>query len=157
MGLPALRVPPEWTTQITSPDLLIVLNNRGSAQNLDVAGFLRYCQKEIQENQKVDFLVSGELASETETELKKQMGPIWSDNKFRIVREFSTLKEFCVYLSRCHRVCASSTGPLHLAHALGVSVKGFYPNSRTGLKSQSFRRWRPDGYWHQGSVEFVEF
>jgi ADP-heptose:LPS heptosyltransferase len=51
------------------------------------------------------------------------------------------LKELCALLERADLFVSNSTGPLHLARALGTEVVGFYPP----LTPAHARRWGPYG------------
>jgi len=51
------------------------------------------------------------------------------------------LKGLCALLKRADLLVSNSTGPLHLAHALGTEVVGFYPP----LTPAHPRRWGPYG------------
>ena len=50
-----------------------------------------------------------------------------------------TLKEYAALLKHADLVIANSTGPIHIAAAVGVPVIGFYPQ----IKSMSAARWGP--------------
>jgi heptosyltransferase-3 len=51
-----------------------------------------------------------------------------------------TLMEFIGFITRCDGMVAGSTGPLHLAAALGIHTLGLFQSSRTDIK-----RWHPLG------------
>ncbi len=59
----------------------------------------------------------------------------------RAVPDSATLPEFVRLCSRAGLLAANSTGPLHIAAALGVPVLGFYPF----FKPCNPRRWGPLG------------
>lgn len=149
-GLPALRVPLEWREGFEAPRGLVVsLSNGGSAQNWTVGDYLRWVQENA-EGEPVDFLVSGVDAALRREELKKWTG--FTPGLHRVVESLPSVGHLVGFLSQASRLVASSTGPLHIAHAAGVDVLGIYPTSR----AESFRRWRPDGYWHRGELKWIE-
>lgn len=147
-GLPALRIPTEWTSPHSSPDICYVVANRGSATNLPLSAFESLAEVDLKAGLSVDFLVSGLDQANILRDL--QGSKLKSNPRFRVWGSFASIKELIVYLSKTKKVVASSTGPLHIAHAAGVPVLGFYPQT----KVQSFQRWRPHGYWHGAPVEF---
>jgi ADP-heptose:LPS heptosyltransferase len=51
-----------------------------------------------------------------------------------------TLAEFVSFITRCDGLVAGSTGPLHLAAALGIHTLGLYQSRRTDIE-----RWHPLG------------
>ncbi len=158
-GLPALKVPPEWLTQVsnhyTHYDLLVIVNNRGSAENWSLQDYVSFA-KELAKTEhfsKVAFLLSGPdevQSAETLQALSKK-----DDFPFDVLGSFKNLETLIALISQAKKLVASSTGPLHVAHALGVPVVGVYPPDRPEFRVRSFERWRPDGYWHQGSVELI--
>lgn len=149
-GLPKLRVPVEWTANVDMPRGIVVsLSNGGSAGNWSVQDYLRWV-KENAPNEPIDFLVAGLDASSRKQELKAWDG--FDSTRHRIVETLNSVGNLVAYLSRAKRLVASSTGPLHVAHAAGVDVLGIYPIK----KVESFKRWRPDGYWHDAEVRWIE-
>jgi len=148
-GLPALAVPPDWRAPIDSPDLVIVVSNRGSAANWPIEKYVEWGARESARGRRVDYLASGIDAPERREALRS-LGVEAKGS--RILADFGSIRELIAYLSKAGEVLSSSTGPLHLAHAAGVPVIGIYPTKRV----ESFDRWRPHGYWHAGPVRFVE-
>ncbi len=53
-----------------------------------------------------------------------------------------SLNEFISFINSCDGLIANSTGPLHIASALGINTLGLYPP----IKSMSPQRWAPIGY-----------
>jgi ADP-heptose:LPS heptosyltransferase len=147
-GLPALQIPPEWKAPVQSPDMCFVVLNKGSAQNLAPESYEDLAARELEHDKSVSFLVSGQ--GETELVARFESGPLSKFPKFKVQKSFGKISELIVYVSRLKQLVSSSTGPLHIAHAAGVPVVGYYPS----LKVQSFSRWRPHGYWHAAPVEF---
>lgn len=146
-GIPALRIPPKWESPRSSPDWVLVVSNRGSAQDWPLESYLAFAEEKKAQGRSVDLLVSGnDAAPKLEILDKKNLQGIG------IVPAFSKLSELIAYLAGAKNVLSSSTGPLHIAHAAGVPVTGIYPKT----KLQSFSRWRPDGYWHSAPLRFIE-
>lgn len=147
-GLPALKVPRDWSSPRKSPHTIICVSNSASAANWGIQQYIDFAQKVFEDaNGSVDFLVSG-----FDSQFRKQ-GLLQSGilkKGFGLVEAFSSVKELIAYLSGAQFVVASSTGPLHIAHASGVNVLGIYPSE----KVQSFDRWRPDGYWHKAFLRY---
>ncbi len=52
-----------------------------------------------------------------------------------------SLGQFIVFISRAHALVAASTGPLHIAAALGIKALGIYPP----IRPMHPGRWRPIG------------
>jgi ADP-heptose:LPS heptosyltransferase len=148
-GLPALKIPPTWTSPRVSPDLVVVVSNRGSAENWPLERYVKLGRDRLLKGERVDFLVNGIDAHERKEALLKS--GVLSEGA-GLVEGFSRLSELICYLAASREVVSSSTGPLHLAHAAGVPVLGIYPT----LKLQSFDRWRPHGYWHSAALRFIE-
>lgn len=147
-GIPAMKIPIEWRSPRKSPHTIVVVSNNASAANWNIDHYIDYA-KSIYDStgRSLDFLVSGHDARFRKEALVR------SDvirSGMGLVEALPSLKELIVYLSQAKLVVSSSTGPLHIAHAAGVNVFGIYPSKRV----ESFDRWRPDGYWHKGSVRY---
>lgn len=151
-GLPKLKVPPVWlAASQKAADLVIVVSNSGSASNWPLERYLDLTRQALAEGRAVDLLVSGLDADERAAAIERAgLG----SPRLRVFRGFSRVAELIAYLSTAGEVWSSSTGPLHIAHAAGVPVMGIYP---TKPRQETFARWRPDGYWHDAPVKFVEF
>lgn len=149
-GLGRLEVPAPWLSGYIPPrEWVVSLSNGGSAQNWSVAQYLEWLAVEGRERD-VDFLVSG-----IDAELRRRELEAWSgfdSTRHRIVTSLPSVGHLVGYLSQARRLVASSTGPLHIAHAAGVPVFGVYPKK----KVESFARWRPDGYWHDAELKWIE-
>ncbi|NCN27546.1 glycosyltransferase family 9 protein [bacterium] len=147
-GLPALKVPRTWSAPRKSPHTIICVSNSASAANWGLQQYIDFAQTIFEESDgSLDFLVSG-----YDAHLRRQ-GLLQSGilrQGVGMVEGFSSVRELICYLSGAKFVVASSTGPLHIAHASGINVFGIYP----ATKVQSFDRWRPDGYWHKGFVRY---
>ena len=141
--LPALIVPESWRSPEPSPEMVLVVSNRGSAANWPVE---RYIEVARASRKEVHYLVSGIDAEERAAKLREL------EPSARIIRDFPRIRDLIAYLAGAGEVVSSSTGPLHIAHAAGVPVTGIYPRKRV----ESFDRWRPHGYRHAGWVRYLE-
>lgn len=148
-GLPPLKVPPEWKTADPTAEVVINVCNRGSAKNWPIEKYIDWGLSARALGQSVDFIVSGEDQQLRLAALKKS-GVL--EKGCRIFESFATLAALVEFLSKAKKVVSSSTGTLHLAHALGVEVVGIYPVK----KVESFERWKPFGYWHRAPVRLIE-
>jgi heptosyltransferase-3 len=146
-GLPPLKIPASWSAPLKAAPVVIVVGNGGSAMDLSLDQYIEIAHS--YNTQPVDFLVAG-------PQFQQFKDKINSEHQ-RVVGAFASLKELSVYLGGAKKVIATSTGPLHLAHALGIPVLGFYPRKTPKTRAQVFRRWRPHGYWHKSPVEYIEF
>lgn len=91
-----------------------------------------------------------ELVSSLDDEIKKQIVLTGSEKEKQICEEIAdekilntagkfNLNELTALINEAKIFIANSTGPLHIAAALGLNVIGFYPNNRV----TSARRWGP--------------
>ncbi|MEO5667674.1 MAG: glycosyltransferase family 9 protein [Bdellovibrionota bacterium] len=148
-GLSALKVPESWTSPVKASDLLIVASNGGSAPNWPMSRYLERAREAIEsEGKSVQFLIHGTAAPARIEEFRK------SDlaDRAELLPSFSKLEELVAHIASCTETLSSSTGPLHIAHAAGRPVTGLYPSQPL---VQSFKRWRPDGYWHASPVKWL--
>ncbi len=74
------------------------------------------------------------------------------DPRVKVVAERFPLREFLGLLSAGDVMIAPSTGPLHMAAALGLAAVGVYPPAPT----MSPRRWGPLGPWSRAVVPAVD-
>lgn len=74
------------------------------------------------------------------------------DPRVKVVAERYPLREFLGLLSASEVIIAPSTGPLHMAAALGLAAVGIYPPAPT----MSPRRWGPLGPWSRALVPPVD-
>lgn len=147
-GLPALRLPASWRSPIEGADVLIVASNGGSAKNWPMESYLDFASKCLSEGRSVQFLIHG-----YDADLRRE---IWARSSLasstQCLPSFEGLEQLVAHIGSCGEVVSSSTGPLHIAHALGRPVTGIYP---LHPKVQSFERWRPDGFWHAAAVKWI--
>jgi ADP-heptose:LPS heptosyltransferase len=167
-GLPALRVRPEWEAALEASfaarseparpgvrtgawDTLLVVSNGGSAANLPMEFYLDLARARLARGERVGALVSG-LDAEARRAAFAQSGLLQAG--LTLVPELPSVGALIALLARAGEVVASSTGPLHLAHAAGVPVRGLYPSRP---RQETFARWRPDGYDHAAPVRYQIF
>lgn len=74
------------------------------------------------------------------------------DPRVEVLLDRYALREFLGVLSAGDVFVGPSTGPLHLAGALGLGVAGIYPP----VPAMSPRRWGPRGRWNRVLVPDVE-
>jgi len=156
-GLPALRVPLDWKSGVEPPENVMVVTSRGSAKNLPLEFYVELARERLAKNERVDFLVSGLQALEICASLRQVFEDDLNQMRVKVLGDFPSIKALLVYLSRAKKVFSPSTGPLHMAHAMGVPVVGYYPKDSAETRTQVFKRWRPHGYWHNSPLEFTEF
>jgi|GEM_PF-1295005 len=147
-GLPPLKIPQNWRSLCGGADLLIVASNGGSAHNWPMERYLDLARREMAEGKSIQFLIHGTDAEERKREYEK------SDLRDRAecLPSFDSLQSLIAHIASCGETFSSSTGPLHIAHAAGRPVTGLYPKAPL---VQSFKRWRPDGYWHSAPVKWI--
>ena len=151
VGLETLLLPKRWKPEYTTgADYLVVISNGNSASNWPMSRYIEEIESLLVKDQCVDVLANGHDASERLLELRNSKHV--DNTKLRIIEKFATLESLIVHISMCRRMISSSTGPLHIAHALGKPVKAVYPRIP---KVQSFERWRPHGYWHDAPIEWT--
>ena len=152
-GLPALQVPPVWgAAGVSKPGVVVAVSSLGSAKNWPLNRYLEWVRAQrAQSDRRITFLVAGSDAGERRKGLEDS--GILCENGISIQGDFASLKELIAWLASAEGVLASSTGPLHIAHAAGVPVIGIYP---TEPRVETFARWRPDGYWHSKGVRWIE-
>ena len=149
-GLPALNVPSSWKSPEAPADLLIVASNGGSAHNWPMSRYLEVAREAVERDGKtVQFLIHGTDAEERIREFRASI----IASKTKLLPSFASLRELVAHIASCGEILSSSTGPLHIAHAAGRPVTGIYPASP---RVQSFKRWRPDGFWHASPVKWLQ-
>jgi ADP-heptose:LPS heptosyltransferase len=153
-GLAPLKIPLSWENSVGKPSskiAAIFVNNGASAQNWPLENYLAEGEALSRQGFEVHYHYAGVNAESLKLRLEKAGR---GSANFIIREPFPRLRDLLIYISGLSRLVASSTGPLHLGHALGIPVLGVYPKEP---KIQSFKRWRPCGYWHSAPVELIEF
>lgn len=134
-----LNVLIEKKIDLTKPLLIVHPGSGGSAVDLPVNKFKDLIQL-IDKNLDVQLLLTG---TEKEKILCSQL--MINDKILNLAGNFD-LKEIIALIDLSSLFISNSTGPLHIASALGKNVIGFYPK----VLSCSARRWGP--YTNQGIV-----
>lgn len=110
---------------------------RGSAQNWPLENYIELIKK-CQQRKKNIFLSFGPEEQTLMEEVKKRVG--LSDSLYYYGgKRAKSLSVLAGFYQRATVVVAPSTGPLHLAVALGIPVVSFYPK----ISVQSVKRWGP--------------
>ena len=123
---------------INDEDLLIIIHPGSKGSSLDWSpDNIPELVDLIRSNFKTKILLTGTQAEQNvlnNTADKCREKPVCLENQL-------TLKEFAALLKRANLVIANSTGPLHLANAVGTEVIGIYP----GIIPINPVRWGPYG------------
>jgi ADP-heptose:LPS heptosyltransferase len=112
--------------------VLIHPGSGGSAVDLPISKF-KSLVKRLASELKVNIVVTG---SEKETEIADE---ICANEKTVNLSGRLSLKELTAVISLADIAVANSTGPIHIAAALGKYVVGFYPD----IHSMAPQRWGP--------------
>lgn len=147
-GLRPLRLPSGWKSPLgSSGDALIVASNGNSALNCSMERYLEIAENELSQGVSVDFLINGVDARQRCAEFHAHK--LYGHENVRLIEGFASIAELIAHISQVKKVYSSSTGPLHIAHALGKELYAFFPREP---KVQSYERWRPHGYWSEAPV-----
>ncbi|HUV30317.1 MAG TPA: glycosyltransferase family 9 protein [Acidobacteriota bacterium] len=111
----------------------------GSAHAWSAENFLRVCP--LLEKAGLQVIVSG--TEEEGRRYEELAGEL--DIRLRMITGRTELRTLAAVLAQARVVIANSTGPLHLAAAVGTRVVGLYPLQ----KVMSPRRWGPRGAGHR--------
>jgi lipopolysaccharide heptosyltransferase II len=141
----AIHVPAEATISVSrlldklcigADERIVALHpgSGGSAREWPAANFGSLAEKLI-DRSKVAVVVTG--GSGEEAKVREVIRA--SKEKAIPVVSMPSVKELAALLARCSLVIANSTGPLHIAAALGVPVIGLYPQHTP----MSAKRWGP--------------
>ncbi|NQT23930.1 lipopolysaccharide heptosyltransferase II [candidate division KSB1 bacterium] len=116
------------------PRVVLHPGSRGSARDWPADRFTQLTDQLIQKNKAVVFM-TGTQEDEVliRSLIEKTEGTVHN-----LAGQF-TLKELIAFLDQVDLFISNSTGPLHIAAALGTNVLGLYPN----LRPASVRRWGP--------------
>lgn len=114
----------------------------GSALNWPEPHYVEFVRALLRENRQV-LLTAGPAESELTARIQEALGPLPGPLKDKLISYVNSEAEPVTFLgalySHASLVVAPSTGPLHLAVAVGVPVVTFYPPIRV----QSALRWGP--------------
>ena len=126
---------PRPTSFILRPSLILHPKSKGSAREWGLDNFSRLI--ELLAEDEFDILVTGtkEEGAMMQEFLKKH------GNRITDLTGKLSLPEFISLISECNGLVAASTGPLHLAAALGIRAVGLYAPMRPIFP----QRWAPVG------------
>ena len=136
-GLQAPPLPENFQNLLRKDTLNIILHpkSKGSARewHLDNYFFL------AKTNPDLHFFVTGTKA-EGEAIIQQKPDIFDLENVKNLCGKFS-LTELIAFIANCDGLVACSTGPLHIAAALGIQVVGIYPP----IRPMHPQRWQPIG------------
>jgi heptosyltransferase III len=141
-GLTKIKNLPENYTNLIDPNrfnLILHPKSKGSAREWGVDNFVTLANSLPDKHFKIFF--SG--GSDESDFIKKNIlskCPLAHD-----ITGLFSLSEFISFINSCDGLIANSTGPLHIASALGINTLGLYPP----IKPMSPKRWAPIGYHSQ--------
>jgi heptosyltransferase-2 len=133
-GLKILR---ELTSKPDLNPVCIHPGSAGSVQNWPLSHFFELGKQLAQAGIPVVF-----TAGKGEERIAEEASKIKSDGVSVIPAGSLSLRDLAAVLSQARLVVSNSTGPLHMASALGVRTLSFYPHLP---KVTSARRWGPFG------------
>lgn len=147
-GLSPLQLPEDWKSPLKkNSDVLIVASNGNSAQNCKMERYIELAEMELSQGRRVDFLINGVDAAERIEVFKTHS--LHKHQRVRMIEGFDSIAELIAHIAQVQKVYSSSTGPMHIAHALAKELHVFFPRTP---KVQSFERWRPHGYWSSAPI-----
>lgn len=128
---------------IAAQDRLAILHpgSRGSAKNWPPENYAKMAALLKQANPSLKILLTGagpEIPLLREIAAESGIRPAITDQAL-------TLRQLIAVISRAGLLCTNSTGPLHLAVALGVPTVSFFPPIKGCLP----QRWGPYGQGHE--------
>jgi heptosyltransferase-3 len=137
-GLTRLKELPERFTSLLDPskyNLILHPKSQGSAREWGLNNFISLIRSLGKD--KFNILISG-----TEKE-RPSLQPIFDQVKDQVtdITGLMNLNEFIAFIAQCDGLVANSTGPLHIAAALGKDAFGIYPPMRPIHPG----RWAPLG------------
>jgi ADP-heptose:LPS heptosyltransferase len=116
-------------------NLVLHPKSKGSAREWGFQNFKNLI--EILPGEKFNIFISGTAA---EGELMKESG-IMDDARINDLTGKMSLSQLMSFIAACDGLVAASTGPLHLAAALGIRAVGIYPP----IRPMHPGRWAPLG------------
>jgi ADP-heptose:LPS heptosyltransferase len=136
-GLQASELPQEHLHLIHQEKLSVILHpkSKGSAREWHLDSYFALAKT----NPHINFFVTG--TKEEGEQIRLQKSELFSlENVSDLCGKFS-LSELIAFVAACDGLVACSTGPLHIAAALGVQVLGIYPP----IRPMHPGRWQPIG------------
>lgn len=141
----ALRVLAEQGVDTDKRIIIIHPGSGGSSVDLPVSK-MKELVSLISEENKYSLIISGTAKERTLCEL------VAGNSGAIIINGEPSLEEFTAIISCAALFIANSTGPLHIASALGINTIGFYPK----IKVCSAKRWgpySPKGYVFEPEID----
>jgi ADP-heptose:LPS heptosyltransferase len=136
-GLKTPDLTPELQNLLSKEKLNVILHpkSKGSAREWHLDSYFALAQN----NPDIQFFVTG---TQAEGDLIQSQKPdlLALENVYNLAGKFS-LSEFFMFISICDGLVACSTGPLHIASALGIHALGIYPP----IQPMHPARWQPIG------------
>ncbi len=142
-----IRIPPEAGRKILEmkrtlnvgverPFVVVHPGSGGSAREWPLESFARLAEN-LHRQKNVDIIITGSREEEEKVhELLSRLG-----GRAVSVAGLLGLKELAALVQSASLFVSNSTGPLHLAVAMGTPVLGFYPQ----ITAMSAKRWGPYG------------
>jgi heptosyltransferase-3 len=120
----------------TKYNLILHPKSKGSAREWGVENFIELIK--ILPEEKYGIFISG---TADEGNMLKDTG-IFDNKKVTDLTGKMSLGQFMSFIRECDALVAASTGPLHLAAAIGIKAVGIYPP----IRPMHPGRWAPIGY-----------
>ncbi|KOY87240.1 hypothetical protein AD998_14730 [bacterium 336/3] len=128
---------PELQSLVSHEKLNVILHpkSKGSAREWHLDSYFALAQN----NPDIQFFVTG---TQAEGDLIQSQKPelLGLENVYNLTGKLN-LTELMMFISICDGLIACSTGPLHIASALGIYALGIYPP----IKPMHPARWQPIG------------
>lgn len=126
-----------------SPEFVIIHpGSRGSAWNISEQKYTDAADK-IAEFAKV--LITG--GPDEKEKINRMREKMVNMDKVLVLEENMTIREFAAVIGEASVLVSGSTGPMHLAAALGVKTLSFFPPDE--IKAMRVKRWGPIGNIHE--------
>lgn len=130
----------EYVKRKGLPPQFVIIHpgSRGSAWNISEAKYIEAADK-ISEFAKV--LITG--GPDEKDKIRAMREKMKNMDKVQLLEENMTIREFAAVIGRASVLVSGSTGPMHLAAALGVKTLSFFPHD--DIKAMRAKRWGPLG------------
>jgi len=134
---PFAKLPFEVEKMLNKEKQRVIIHpkSKGSARNWDIQNFVILSKMLIKNG--FDVYVTG--TEEEGNRIKQELGNE-IPNVYNITGQLN-LAELITFISKCDALVAASTGPLHIASAVGINAVGIYPP----IRPMHPGRWRPIG------------
>ncbi|ACC98181.1 Glycosyl transferase family [Elusimicrobium minutum Pei191] len=115
--------------------------SKGSAARWPLPNYAMLVREIMAKHPEVKVMLTGAAA---EQELLTETAGLCKPFKPLVLTDDITLSQFIAVINQCKIFISNSTGPLHIATALGKKTLSFYPNTKGCLPE----RWAPYGKGH---------